>query len=125
MLDGKPPKSTAVIRALLKSIQNCNDAVPPGPYCKGLPLQDPMDEKRRVDFECRMLLGKSAMVGCLMGGLFGANSGFALPIILGGVGRVLCSMVLGALIGCLCGVALAQRYVLQRHYDWFGDERWR
>lgn len=124
---GKPPKSVAHIRIVLKSIHAVVEAPRGGAYLQGLPKSERMaldeascsknaDEKSTLDAE--EMLERSAVVGSFAFGQICATACLAAtvwdhPELFGVSMVVMCG-------GCLAGAVLGQLYMVAKRGDLFG-----
>lgn len=136
---GKPPKSSAQIRRILKSIHNANETPQPGPYIRGFP---PFERKlvaaaakghtpairwtthtaskpRNPAYYRELLLRRGGFAGGFVGLLLGLNLGLALPIIFGSLWLFAFTPLMASLCGCAVGLSTARIAIVDRRRDLF------
>jgi len=137
---GRPPKSSADIRRILKSIHNAIEAPHPGPYVRGFPALERKlvavvarrnkPETRRPTtsvnstprspaYYREMLLRRGGFAGGFIGLLIGLNFGLALPIILGNMWLFTLTPIVASLCGCAIGLSYGCVTVACRRRDLF------
>ena len=139
---GKPPKSSAHIRRILKSIHNANETPHPGPYIRGFPplerklvaasaiRQTPATRPRLIHADSRprtaayyreLLMRRGGFAGGFVGLLQCLNVGLALPIILGNLWLFAFAPFVASLCGCAVGLSTARVTIVERRRDLFGQ----